>query len=122
MALHNELGHRGEDVACRYLEKEGYVIKDRNWRSGKKELDIIAFDKDELVIIEVKTRRNINFGNPEDSVVDSKIKRIVSSADAYIRLFQIDNSVRFDIMSVIGDSEPFIINHIKDAFYPPIWR
>ncbi len=121
MALHNELGQKGEEVACKYLEKSGYIIKDRNWHSGRKEIDIIAYDNDELVIVEVKTRRNILFGNPEDFVRNRKIKRIVSSADAYIRLFSIDNRVRFDIISIIGEKEPFTINHIKDAFYPPIW-
>lgn len=121
MALHNELGHKGEDAACLFLEKRGYIIKERNWRSGKKELDIIAMDREELVIVEVKTRKNLEYGNPEEAVIDRKIKRIVASADAYIRKFCIDNRVRFDIISVVGEKEPFTINHIKDAFYPPIW-
>lgn len=121
MAIHNELGKEGEQEALRYLEKQGYRIRHHNWRSGRKELDIVAEGQNELVIIEVKTRRNNQFGNPEGSINEKKIRRIVASADAYVREFAIDIHVRFDIISLIGEKSPWKIEHIKDAFYPPIW-
>ena len=121
MALHNVLGQKGEDAACRYLLKNGYRIIARNWKSGKKELDIVALYNDELIIIEVKTRRNYKYGNPEDAVSQRKIRRIIASADAYLKLYHIDCNVRFDIIAIIGEKEPFNINHIINAFYPPIW-
>ena len=58
MAEHLETGADGEQLACRYLEGKGYRILERNWRSGQNELDIIATNKQFLVIVEVKTRRS----------------------------------------------------------------
>ena len=121
MAIHNELGKEGEKEAIRFLEEKGYRIRHHNWRSGRKELDIVAEDQGELVIIEVKTRRNNQFGNPEESINMQKIRRIVSSADAYVRKFAIDSPIRFDIISLTGEKSPWEIIHIKDAFYPPVW-
>ena len=121
MAIHNDLGKNGEEAATRFLTGKGYRILHRNWRSGKKELDIVAEYQGELVIIEVKTRRNIQYGNPEDAVNGRKIRHIVSSADAYIKMYAIDLPIRFDIITLIGQEYPFQIEHIESAFYPPIW-
>lgn len=121
MAIHNELGKAGEETAIRFLQEKGYLIRHRNWRSGKKELDIVAEYQGELVIIEVKTRRNNHFGKPEDCINEQKIRRIVSSTDAYLRKFSLDLPVRFDIISLIGIKEPLKIEHIINAFYPPVW-
>lgn len=121
MAAHNELGKKGEEEAVRYLIRKGYNVRHRNWHSGKKELDIVAIHKKTLVVIEVKTRRNELYGNPEEAVTEQKIRRIISSTDAYIRQFSIDLPVRFDIITIIGIEQPFGIEHIEEAFYPPIW-
>lgn len=121
MAAHNELGKEGESEAIRFLEAQGYRIRHRNWRSGQKELDIVAEHQDELVVVEVRTRRNRQYGTPEESINEAKIRRIVSSADAYLRKFGIDMPVRFDIISVTGTETPLDIEHIPNAFYPPIW-
>ena len=114
MAEHNVLGHTGEDDAADYLAREGYHILDRNWRSGHKEIDIVAEKGGVLVIVEVKTRRDARFGKPEDAVSENKIRRIVLAADAYVRLHRIDMPVRFDIITVLGKYRQ--INHIIDAF------
>lgn len=121
MAEHNIQGKLGEDLAVSFLERQGYQILHRNWRSGHKELDIVALDRGTLVIAEVKTRRNLDFGNPADAINDQKIRRIVSSADAYIRKFRLDYPVRFDIISVVTDASEPQIEHIQEAFFPPIW-
>lgn len=121
MAKHNELGKEGEEEAAAYLTEKGYRIRHRNWRSGKKELDIVAEYRNELIIAEVKTRRDTLFGQPEDAVTDQKIRRIVASTDAYLRKFAVDLPVRFDIITIVGKEAPFTIEHIEDAFYPPIW-
>ena len=121
MATHNELGKEGEEEAVRFLIGKGYMILHRNWRSGKFELDIVAQQHDECIIVEVKTRRNTLFGTPETAVDNRKIRRIVSSANAYLLKYGIDMNVRFDIITVTGTHKPFHIEHIKDAFYPPIW-
>lgn len=122
MAKHNELGMTGEAVAVDYLLNNGYEIVDRNWRSGHKEIDIIAAKNGMLVIVEVKTRKNSQYGNPEDAVTDRKIRRIVTATDAYLRLKMIDMQVRFDVITIlIKDNSVLSIEHIKDAFYAPIW-
>ena len=58
MAKHNDLGKAGENAAVAYLEQKGYLIRDRNWRKGHFELDIVAAKDNELIVVEVKTRSN----------------------------------------------------------------
>jgi putative endonuclease len=120
MAEHNELGKDGESAAVAYLKANGYEILHTNWRKGSCELDIVAKTDDELVIVEVKTRSEGSITDPEDAVTNSKIRNIVSAADVYIKSFDIDLPARFDIISVIGKSPDFEIDHIEDAFYPPV--
>ncbi|WP_321478536.1 YraN family protein [uncultured Bacteroides sp.] len=120
MAEHNILGKAGENAATAYLEKHNYSIRHRNWRKGHLELDIIAVKNDQLIIVEVKTRRNTEFALPEDAVDYKKIKRIVLATNAYLKMFELDMPVRFDIITVVGENSEFKIEHIKEAFYPPI--
>jgi putative endonuclease len=121
MAKHNDLGKAGENAAAAYLEKEDYLIRHRNWRKGHFELDIVAAKDNELVVVEVKTRSNTEFTQPEDAVDVPKIRRTVRAADTYIKLFQIDIPVRFDIITVVGENGNFEIEHIKEAFLPPLF-
>lgn len=123
MATHNVLGKEGEEEAVQCLLQKGYIILHRNWRAGKKELDIVAMDNQQktLVVVEVKTRKNRLFGEPEEAINDTKIRRIVSSTDTYLRKFAIDLPVRFDIIAIVGEKPPFQIEHLEDAFYSPIW-
>lgn len=122
MNEHLTLGKIGEDIAVKHLQERGYFILHRNWRSGHKELDIVARDGEELVVVEVKTRRNNLYGNPEDAIDDRKIRKIVSATDSYVRKYRVDLSIRFDIITIIGQEEPYQIEHIEDAFFPPIWN
>ena len=121
MAAHNELGKEGELLAANHLQSEGYVIRHRNWRCGHKELDIVAEKDGTLVFVEVKTRKDVLFGLPEDAVTNGKIRRIVSSADAYLRKYAIDLPVRFDLITIVtGENGLPRLRHIEDAFYPPL--
>lgn len=74
MAQHNQLGKTGEERAAEYLISKGYIIRDINWRSGKMELDIVAYRDKTLVVVEVKTRKNNEFLRPEEAVTLRKIK------------------------------------------------
>jgi putative endonuclease len=120
MAQHNLLGKTGEDFAIEYLQEQGYQILHRNWRRGSYEIDIVACKQEELIIIEVKTRSSNSCSNPEDAVTNRKINHIVAATDFYIKQFDIDLPVRFDIISVTGRAPFFEIDHIEDAFYPPV--
>lgn len=120
MAQHNRLGKSGEEYAAEYLTSHGYVVRDINWRSGKLELDLVAVKDNCLVVVEVKTRRNTDYAFPEEAVTESKIRHLVRAADAYVRQFDLPFEVRFDVMALIGDEPPFTIEHIEDAFIPPL--
>lgn len=121
MAEHNKLGKAGEDAAVAYLEGKEYVIRHRNWRKGHLEIDIVAAKADMLIVVEVKTRRDTTFALPQDAVDWKKIRRTVIAADTYIKLFGIDHPVRFDIITLIGCAPHFTVEHIKEAFYPPLF-
>jgi putative endonuclease len=115
MADHNVLGNNGEALAAGYMREKGYKILHANWREGRYELDIVACMDRQLVIAEVKTRSPNSLLAPEEAVNRKKILRIVTAADRYIRRFDIDMPVRFDIIAITGEK----IEHIEDAFYPP---
>ena len=68
MAAHNQFGIKGEEIAADYLRLKGYTILDTNWRSGHKEIDIIARFKDTIIFVEVKSRANDFYGKPQDAV------------------------------------------------------
>jgi len=119
MAEHNEIGKAGEQAAACLLQEKGYIIRHRNWRSGRKELDIVAENEDFLVVVEVKTRSTSTFEYPEKAVSALKIRRLIHATDAYIRYFHINKEVRFDVISIIGEPGNFTIEHIEDSFLPP---
>ena len=86
----------------------------------KMELDIVAYRDKTLVVVEVKTRKNNEFLRPEEAVTLRKIKNIIQATDAYIRMFDIPFDIRFDIITLVGENEDFQIEHIEDAFLPPL--
>ena len=117
MAEHNELGLWGEEVAADYLQRHGYTIMERDWRSGHRDVDIIAQDGDDVVFVEVKTRRNRVYTDPEIAVGYQKIRNLQQAANHYVKYRRIDSPVRFDIVTVVGRPEGEAeIEHIKDAF------
>ncbi len=116
MAQHNELGKKGEELALNFLIKNGYTIRDTNWRFQKAEVDIIAEKNGILAVIEVKTRSSSYFGNPQDFVSPKKIKLLVKAIDEYISSKNLDVEVRFDIIAIVRKNDEFLIEHIEDAF------
>ncbi len=109
-------------MAADHLRKAGYTLRHRNWRSGRKELDIVAEKGEHLIVVEVKTRRNEDFGPAEEALSPMKIRRIVAATDAYLRKFAIDLPVRFDLITVTGDeTDRLQLEHIERAFLPPVW-
>jgi len=116
MAIHNELGKKGEQLAVEYLQKKGYKILNRNWRYKKAEVDIIAQKKEVLAVVEVKTRSTDYFGNPQDFVNQKKIKLLVEAINEYVVSKNLDCEVRFDIIAILKNKSTFKIEHLKDAF------
>ncbi len=110
------IGNIGEDVATRYLEKLGYKILERNFRCKSGEIDIIAQDKDEIVFIEVKTRKVLSYGDPAESVNEPKQKHIYKAGEYYLFINDsLDSFIRIDVVEVYVNNDNYEINHIKKA-------
>lgn len=121
MATHIEKGRLGEEVAVNLLKSKGYIIHERNWRYGAKEVDIIAQSGREMIFVEVKLRTSDNYGTALQAITESKKKNLIIAANHYIRSKGLDFSVRYDIITI--DKAPdknFKIEHIERAFYPTL--
>lgn len=114
----SEIGARGEAAAAAYLKRVGMTVVDRNWRSGRGELDIVALDGDVLVVCEVKTRSTDSRGTPEDAVSPSKQKRLAALARAYLAAAGLaDCSVRFDVVTIrLLAEDRALLRHHRAAF------
>jgi putative endonuclease len=117
MAKHNELGKKGELIAVDFLKEKGFEILETNFRLDKDEIDIIAKDGETLVFVEVKTRSTDYFGEPEIAVGDKKIEFLLRAAENYLASKNLNTEIRFDIISIVLNSNKKKIRHIVDAFY-----
>ena len=116
-----DLGEKGEEIAAAYLMKEGYKILECNWHYGHKEVDIIARQGEEIVIVEVKTREGDYFEEPWEAVSAQKIRNSVEVADAWLIQNKIDLETRFDVISIIfSDDVNYELTHFQGAFIPPV--
>jgi putative endonuclease len=120
MAESHILGQKGEDIASDHLKGKGYRILHRNWISGKRELDIVAENKDVVVFAEVKTRTDDNLVHPRHAVTSEKQRNMMFAAESYIKRYNINKESRFDIITVISKGNATIVEHIEDAFYPTL--
>lgn len=121
MARHNDLGKWGEEFAADFLKDKGYVIKERDWHCGKRDIDIIALAPDQatLVFVEVKTRIDNELSEPVDAIDRKKIKSIGMSTHLYIKQFDVVEDIRFDVITIVGtDKSNASIEHVEDAFNP----
>ncbi len=108
---------RGEALAALFLRLKGYRIEARNWRCQLGELDIIAWDGDTLVFIEVKTRTGRTAGSPEEAVTAGKQRRLALLAQAYLGQRRGEPPpCRFDVIAVEGSAPWPRVRHLKTAF------
>ena len=117
-ARHIELGRRGENAACAFLERHGFDILDRNWVCPAGEVDIVIWDGYALRFVEVKTRSGTGKGFPEEAVNAEKRSRYERIAEYYLRNFERTNiPVFFDIIGIVatGEGRAFLRYH-RDAF------
>lgn len=115
-----EIGDIGEQIAAEYLTNKGYRIVEKNFRAGRGEIDLIAWQHDRLLVfIEVKTRASEFFGGPEGAVTGAKQDRMARTAGIYMEQIGYDWEIRFDVVAVLlvhGIVRE--IRHIEDAFFP----
>ncbi|MFB2582234.1 YraN family protein [Herbiconiux sp. P15] len=100
------LGRRGEGIAAEHLANAGFRIVERNWRCPVGEIDIVARDGPELVVVEVKTRSSVAYGHPFEAITPAKLKRLHLLAAAYLAAHPELRSVRtrIDVLGVIAPS------------------
>lgn len=114
------IGQEGEDLAAEYLVNNGFEMLTRNYRHGHGEIDIIVKDKsnNHLVFVEVKTRKNLEFGEPENAITKSKIRQLKKIAEAYVYEKDLkETECRFDVIAIIWNRETKPkITHFKNAF------
>ena len=122
MIADNKSGKLGEIYTAKYLADKGYNVLETNYKTSFAEIDIIAKDEaGTLCFIEVKTRKNKNYGYGADFIFKSKIHKMVMGAKSYLARVNFSGDIRFDIIEVYGcvSQSGFLvneINHIKNAF------
>lgn len=116
MASHNDTGKLGESLATDYFKNLGYTILEQNWRTGRLEVDLIAHKNNILHFIEVKSRRNNNFGAPEENVNKKKITKLIDASEQYLFLHSEWKRIQFDVLSItlLANSAPqyFLIEDV----------
>jgi len=114
-------GRRGEDLAHRFLRKQGYIIVARNYRisSGEADADLIAREGEDFVIVEVKTRATAEYGPPEGAVNPEKQRHLIRVAREYARKTDTPwEHIRFDVVSIVLGEPPAIVL-LRAAFRLP---
>ncbi|MFT3827577.1 MAG: YraN family protein [Chitinophagaceae bacterium] len=100
MSHHNDTGKKGEELAAVYLRQQGFTILHCNWRHSHYEIDIIAHRNDLLHFIEVKTRRSLTYGQPEESISKKKLECLLKGGAAYQEQFPQWRKVQYDVLSI----------------------
>ncbi len=113
--LAHRRGKQGEEMATRFLQEKGLTLVAKNYRHRRGEIDLVMRDRDTLVFVEVKLRRNANFGDPETFVDQSQAERIAEAADHYVHEMEWEGNIRFDIVAITLQPQ-ITIEHFEDAF------
>jgi putative endonuclease len=101
-----QVGKLGEKTAQKFLKKRGYRIRETGFRCRHGEIDIIARQKDCLVFIEVRTKSNLDFGTPEESITQAKKEKLIASALRYVTTHQnIPSLWRIDVVAIELDDK-----------------
>ena len=110
-----EVGKIGEDIAKEFLEKQGYKVIERNYRTKYAEIDLIAKNKKELVFVEVRTKIGENFGTPEETINKKKMRKLWFNATAYTAFKKWNGSFRIDAICIVLKPDHSIqrLNHFE---------
>ena len=116
MAKHLRLGKKAEYLATDFLRKRGYFIRDKNYRSGQAEVDIVAQKSHRLYFIEIKSKRSMRYGEPEEQIGKGKIRRYHQAADSFQLEEKWHGEIQFDSISITFFPQAVKIEHFEDAF------
>ena len=111
-------GGAAEERACRHLDRSGFTIVERNFRTRGGEIDIVARKGDVLVFVEVRSREVTDFGTPEESITPDKRRRIVATARHYLSNVPPSSwrEARFDVIAIEGSGDTAVLRHYPAAF------
>jgi putative endonuclease len=111
------LGRHGEELAARHFAGEGYQVIARNWRCEVGELDLVAMRDGYLVLVEVRARRGMALGSPEESINAAKRARLAALAEAYVQAHDWTGDYRIDVVAIEFDRQGRLLrlDHYEDA-------
>lgn len=113
-----DIGNLGENIAKKYLENMEYRIITTNFRCKQGEIDIIAVDGEEVVFVEVKTRKNMNYGYAIDSIDYKKKSHIYKASKYFVYKYKLEKfCIRFDIVEIYLKENKYILNHLKNVLW-----
>ncbi|PPK88013.1 putative endonuclease [Neolewinella xylanilytica] len=119
MTDRKKTGNAGEALASAYLAERGYRIDRTNYRYRRTEIDLIAWDGDILVFVEVKTRTSLAFGHPSSFFKAAQQRRISRAASAYMEAIDYEWEIRFDLIAILYRSDnDYELDHYPDVFFP----
>lgn len=110
-------GRRGEDIALEYLLQRGYVLRERNWRSSHKEIDLIMESENYLHFVEVKSLTTASGFFPGDNVTKQKQRNLICAARNYIVKKRIEKEAQFDIISITFTKDGYDLEYMPAAFF-----
>ena len=120
MGKSNALGAWGEEKAARFLTEQGYQIIRRNYHSRYGEIDLIAENMEYLIFVEVKLRKSVSHGLPEEAVTPAKQEKLRLTAQQYLQVHETKKQPRFDVVALYAkdgmETCPLPVRHIKNAF------
>lgn len=116
MVSNTALGNAAEAQALCYLQAQGLILVQRNFRCRTGELDLIMRDTETLVFVEVRSRRYAQYGSPAESVTPAKQHKLLSAAACYLQRQCLDLPCRFDVIAIRKSAAKAQIEWIKDAF------
>ena len=120
MDAHNrqKIGKHAELYACRFLEKQGFRLLEQNYRCYHGEIDLIMLDQEDIVFIEVRSRKSTKYGNALESINRTKIRKIIKTATDYLQkkklLYKVNS--RFDVIAIHPVAGKMQLEWFKNAF------
>ncbi|MCF0213527.1 MAG: YraN family protein, partial [Muribaculaceae bacterium] len=113
------VGKWGEQLARDYLISHGYTVMEGDKRMGHSDIDIIAVKDTKICFVEVKTRTSPDV-DPAEAITPQKMRRMARAADSYLQTYNSPLTPQFDVILINGSAEGYTLEHIPDAFPPPL--
>lgn len=112
-----QTGYLAENLAVKALEKKGYLILETNFSNRFGEIDIIAKDKDTLVFVEVKAKKGLDYGSPEEMISRGKLRKVQNMASIYMKGESL--SCRIDVVAIVlsEENELLRLTHYENVYY-----